>query len=387
MSGYNSIMKYYTLQNDDRYSDNLVDDKLDFEDEINNIDNINRQYLNLEIDDSQLIGNENNGLLNAIFNEENNKNISVYQLNNKDLQQVIHIYKTKENIINKIYLEIELEENTTFDEISNTTKIKLFETLINFTIGGANVIKSTILTNLFMLFSQDINMKQEGNIIQIPILDFNMTKTEKINLKEHESGFPNSSLFCHDVGLNITFKTTELFKYMKFNIKVCGRYLIRKMERYINSIAHEYIFLMSFHDSDDNMENISISYSLEAKCIIIYFIPLNDDYIDYPQIESIEIYKDGNIYIIESSELLYMELFDIIYTVIPLSDDFASWKNINRTLKNPHKYLTSNGMSYENKFKLHINYSLKPTNFVLNYNVVIPNIFRIISGMGGYVYC
>ena len=82
-----------------------------------------------------------------------------------------------------------------------------------------------------------------------------------------------------------------------------------------------------------------------------------------------------------------MELFDICYTIIPLTPEFNSWPNINRTLKNPKKYMTSHTISYKNKFNLYINYESRPDNFEVYINVVTPNIYRIMSGMGDYIFC
>lgn len=246
-----------------------------------------------------------------------------------------------------------------------------------------------------MLFSQDMNIKLEGNKFQIPLVDFNITKinnyndTKGINLREQDYGLPYVALQYHELRMNIEFQSKKLFKNMKFNLLVCGRNLDTQPRCILAQTHHEYIFMMSLIERFDDLDKLSLSYNLNAKIIVIYFTPLNDDYneyIDYPKIVSIEIHKDNVIYLCEYDELLFMELYDICYTVIPLTEDFSSWKNINRTLKNPQKYMTSQMISYSDKFKLYINYESKPENFELNVNIIIPNIYRIMSGMGGYAF-
>lgn len=392
MDPYNKNIFYHTSKNNSRYDDEFLDDQLEFEDELNNMDKINKSFLNSESNNQDLIPEDNgiDGLLNMCFNPENNESIKTLKLNNKDLRQSVSIPRSADTI-NVIYLEIELEENMTFYELTNFERQQLFETMFELTIGGQSIMSSTILTNLFMMFSQDINIKLEGNKFQIPLIDFNMTKigtyTKNINLKDYEYGLPHVALAYHEIRINLEFVTKELFKFMKFNIKVCQRYLESAIRRTLAQVGHEYLFLMSQCESSTNLDVISLNYNFGAKVIILYFIPLNDDYIDYPKIDSIEIQKDDITYLCDSSELLKMELYDICYTVIPITDDFSSWKNINRTLKNPDKYLSSISVPFKNTFKMYINYESKPDNFEIIYNVITPNIYRIMSGMGGFAFC
>jgi hypothetical protein len=372
MNVFNDNIFSYIGKNISRYDDEYLDDLLEFEDEIKNQDKFNRSILNIETNKQDLIGDDNgiNGLLNLCYNQENNQSIKLYELNNKDLRQSILIIRDCD-MLNTIYLEIELE-NMTFYELTNQDKIQLFDTEFDLTVGGATLCKSTILSNLFMLFSQDINIKLEGNKFQIPLVDFtmaNINNYKNINLKNEDLGLPHVALQYHELRMNIRFKTKELFKFMKFNLKVCAKFIDSEPRRCLAQIRHEYLFLQSKYESSKNLDVISLifSYNLGAKVIILYFVPLNDDYIDYPKINEIEIQKDDITYLCDSSELLIMELYDISYTVIPITDDFSSWKNINRTLKNPDKYMTSISVSYKNTFKMYINYESRPDNFEIRY--------------------
>ena len=390
MNALNNNIFSYIGKNNSRYKDEFEDDILEFEDELANQDKINREFFNVE--NTKLnIFNDNgfDSLTNiACNNFEKNEAIRTFQLNNKSQIQTIEIIRYCD-IINTIYLEIELEENMTFDELTNFDKLKLFETRFELQIGGVDIIRALILTNLFMMFCQDINIKLEGNKFQIPLVDFNITKinnysNNNIISRDADYGLPSVALQYHELRLTIEFQTKDLFKYMNFNIIVCGRNLDIQPRRALAQLAHEYLFLQSVFEVSDNLDEISLNYNLGAKVIILYFKPLVEDYIDYPKIESIEILMDEKRIFVDQSELLYMELYDMCYTVIPITDDFSSWKNINRTLKNPHKYMTSIVIPYEKKFKLHINYEYKPDNFEICYNVITPNLYRIMSGMGGW---
>lgn len=396
MSGLKSMVDYYLSNNNDRNNDEFIDDMLDFEDDLANQDKYNKTILDLENNKQDLIGDDNgtNGLLNLCYDKfENNHSIKSYELN-KDLRQSILISRYCD-ILNTIYLEIDLE-NMTFYELTNFDKLQLFDTQFDLTVGGATLCKSTILTNLFILFSQNINIKLEGNKFQIPLVDFTKAninryynydnKEQKLILREEDIGLPHIALQYHELRITIQFKTKELFKFMKFNLKVCGKYIESEPRRALAQASHVYLFLQSQTESFDNLDKINLNYNLGAKLIILYFKPLIDDYIDYPKIESIEIMIDDKIIFIDKSELLFMELYDICYTVIPLTPEFKSWTNINRTLKNLKKHMSSHIVTFENKFILYINYESRPDNFEVCINAITPNIYRIMSGMGGWSY-
>lgn len=405
MASLKLFINNYLGNNNDRNNDEFIDDMLDFEDELKNQDKFNRSILNIENNKQDLIGDDNgiNGLLNLCYNQENNQSIESYEINNENIRQSILLHGNCD-MLNTIYLEIELG-NMTFYELTNQDKIQLFDTEFDLTVGGVTLCKSTILTNLFILFSQDINIKLEGNKFQIPLVDFTMANINKhykysytetsgicgteqnINLRDEDLGLPHVALQYHELRMNIRFTTKELFTFMKFNLKVCGNLILSEPRRALAQIGHEYLFLQSQFDSSKNLDKIKLNYNFGAKFIILYFNPLSEDYIDYPKIESIELYRDRKKLFIEQSELLFMELFDICYTIIPLTPEFNSWPNINRTLKNPKKYMTSHTISYEDKFNLYINYESRPDNFEVYINVVTPNIYRIMSGMGGWIFC
>jgi hypothetical protein len=390
MSSLKLIVDHYLKNNNDRINDEFEDDIIEFEDELANQDKFNRSILNIENNKQDLIGDDNgiNGLLNLYYNKENNQSIKLYEINNKDIIESILIHRNCD-MLNTIYLEIELQ-NMTFYELTNQDKIQLFDTEFDLTVGGATLCKSTILTNLFILFSQDINIKLEDNKFQIPLVDFtigNINNYKNINLRDEDLGLPHVALQYHELRMNIRFTTKELFTFMKFNLKVCGKFIDSESRRALAQIGHEYLFLQSKSELSENLDEINLNYILGGKVIILYFNPLSEDYIDYPKINQIEIHKDDITYLFDSSELLTMDLYDICYTVIPITGEFNSWKNINRTLKNPKKYMSSCTISFEHKFKLYINYESRPDNFEIRYNVITPNIYRIMSGIGWWSYC
>lgn len=393
-----TMMHNYLHKNDSKYDDEFEDDIMDFEYELETQDkyvdyilNANNNKQNIVID-NEISGV--NGLMNLIVNDhENNYRNMSYELNNKDQKQIITIRRTENgDTITTIYLEVELEENMTFNELTNSDKLQLFDICFDFTIGGSYVFKTTILTNLLMLFSQDVNIKLEGNKFQIPLLDFTKANIIKysnngmndINLREEDIGFPLCHLLFHDVRIGIDFRTKNLFTFMKFKIMCCCKYLDIEQRKPIMNSPLEYLFLESFWEESDNLDVVRI-YGRAVKIIVLYYKPLVNDYIDYPEIESIEVTMDDNTLSFDKSELLSMELYDMCYTVIPLTSDFSSWKNINRTLKNPKKYMSSHCI-HSDHFKLNIDYTFKPDNFDVCVNCISINIFRFLSGMGGRAF-
>ena len=378
------LINKYVGKNNVRYQDEFLDDMLEFENELNNMNKINEEYLNTQ----NLIEKEIKKYKEFSLDDTT---LKTFKLNNKDLSQSIHIGRFCD-ILNKINLEIELNDDITFDEISNYDKQQLFETKITFTIGDDPILDTTILSNLFILFSKDLHIECNDNKMEIPLIDFNMSNLNKSklrNINEEKYGLPQISLqyHCTDIGLKFT---KDLFKYMKFNIKAYGYNLGCEERRFMAMNGLEYLFINSEFRSSNNFDEIQM-YVNATKAIIIYFVPVNDDFIEYPQIDTIEVISNDGSFIIEYDDLLTMDLFDVSYTVIGLTDDFSSWKNINRTLKEPHKYLSSSTAQNiaditKDILTFKINYHFKPSNFVLKCNFISPNFLRFMSGMGGKAY-
>ena len=103
------------------------------------------------------------------------------------------------DVINTIYLEITLQEGYEFNNLSLQEKFALFNINLELTIGGTQIWKNTLLSNLFNMICTNINIKSDSNKIQIPIFDFSMMKTlyikeNNIKLNNDEKGFSQASL-------------------------------------------------------------------------------------------------------------------------------------------------------------------------------------------------
>lgn len=366
------------------YEDELISDQLDFENELDNLDKINKKYLDFEPTEKLVVDDHitgySGGFNRLVQYNENTSTNYIVDISSNELEHNIMILRNFD-VLQTIYLEITLNDlSLTFDTLPNYIKRQLFNTQFKFNISGNSVMSGTILANIFLLFCKDINIKTDTNTIQIPIIDFNLNSLGNYD----DNGYPMIMASLTEQILNLKFTSDELFKFMTFKVILCGRLLlcrIRKPLCYSTEVS-EYLYLFSKTFLCDSLDtNKIITGYADVKALIITFDPLDDNYIDYPKIESVEIYLIGNktTYYCDYEDLLFMEVCGDCYTIVPLAEDFSSWKNIANTLKYPEKYLSADSLR-GGCIKVQINYDYRPDNFQLNCTTIFPNILRFLNG-------
>ena len=415
MSAYYNCIKAYA--NNDTYDDPINYDQQEFIDSITNYDkNLEKD---LEYDD-----NPNEKILNMDKDTESFMRLVANPLNNYYITSIdIYFPKIKNNenktirtstiiprngdVLNTIYLEITLPDGcelsidnskrnnlsktnyfgSDFNNLSLQEKFALFNINLDLQIGGVTIWKNTLLSNLFTLICTNINIKSDSNKIQIPIFDFSMMKTTKqtSSLFDYEKGFSQVGLQYHEMRINMDIET-NITKFMKCKYIIKGRQLESDKRQFLVKTAQEYCIMLSSHEESDNLEFYNLQSCLGMKTLIIYFEPKNDDYIDYPKINFIEVIQDDIIILIEQEDLLELEMFDTNMIVLPLTKEFNSWKNINNFYENPHKYMSKSIVGYKEKFHLNIYYESKPDNFTIHFTQLIPNIYRQMHGMGSLAF-
>lgn len=399
MSGYYNCIKAYA--NDDIYNDPINYDHQEFEDSMTNYDKNLEKDLVYDDDPNKEILHIDKGL-ESLFRLINNPLNAYYissididfpKSNNNKIKTVRNTTYIPRNgdVLNTIYLEITLPDGYGYDfnNLSLQEKFALFNINLELTIGGSTIWRNTLLSNLFTIICTNINIKSDSNKIQIPIFDFSMMKTTKQapSLFDYEKGFPHNSLQYHEMIINMVIEK-NITKFMKFKYIIKGRQLETEKRRFITQNAQEYCIMFSSHEESNDLEfyNLILENNIGLKALIIYFEPKNDDYIDYPKINFIEVIQDDIISLIEQEDLLELEMFDVNMIVLPLTKEFNSWKNINNFYENPHKYMSKSVVGYKEKIHINIYYESKPDNFTIHFTQIIPNIYRQMYGMGGVTF-
>ena len=390
---YNCIKAY---ANDDIYNDPINYDHQEFEDSMTNYDkNLEKDLVYDDNPNKEILHIDNGGesLFRLINNPLNAYYISSIDIdfpksNNNKIKTVRTTTYIPRNgdVLNTIYLEITLSDGYGYDfnNLSLQEKFALFNINLELTIGGSTIWKNTLLSNLFTIICTNINIKSDSNKIQIPIFDFSMMKTTKQapSLFDYEKGFSHNSLQYHEMRINMEIEK-NITKFIKFKYIIKGRELENVKRRFLAQTAQEYLIMQSSHEESNDLEFYNLINKFGLKALIIYFEPKSDDYIDYPKINFIEVIQDDIVIFVDKSELLELEMFDVNMIVLPLTKEFDSWKNINNFFENPHKYMSTNVISYKDKFHVNIYYESKPDNFTIHFIQLIPNIYRQMSGMGG----
>ncbi len=373
----NKTMKCYS--HDDIYEDDLVENNYDFEDMQQNAEKI-------ALKDLQHFENQENNyeLIKDTLSNAGTNDVCYSHILNAGSQNRMSL--RNHDVITSAYLEIELPEQQTFDDLELTEKYSLFNITFSLIVEGNLIVNSSVLANLFMMICQELTIKSNANIIQIPILDFATIKTcydrsVKNKLDDDELGLFRIASKHHCMVMCVNLDDV-LISDAKFKLKIKGKMLNDEKKTFLDEYPIQSLFIIARHSVETNIDSFNVFYYGGAKAIILHFQP-KCDYVEYPKIKSITVINDQNSTYFDSSELLEMELFDIIFFVLPLSKDFASWKNINRLLTNPQKYFSSD-MMYSpddtDKITLLIEYEFKPNDFTLFVNALIPNIFLQIDG-------
>lgn len=261
--------------------------------------------------------------------------------------------------IENIYLEITLPENETFDDLEIDEKYKLFNISISIQVDTNTIIEISLLTSLFMTISRGLNIKSNNNILQIPILDFNLQKLTRCNSDWYDAnGF---IVYVHkEIYLYIHNDLADNPKF-KFNFFIKGKLFDSpKRRHFAERLIYTPIFTSISGISNDNI----YVETYNPKMIILYFEP-KTEYVEYPRISYINLkYNDTNKNY-SCSDLLEMTIFDITLYILPLSHDFSNWTNIHKALKDPYNNLSTD--EQKSNLYLNIEYELISQTFLLHY--------------------
>jgi hypothetical protein len=301
------------------------------------------------------------------------------------------------NVINNLYLEIELDKN--FDEMTIKEKYAVLNSTIKIEIGKDKIDTLKIMTCLCNQIFCGNNIKEDNNIIQVPLYNFDTFVDKKTGAKGFRLFDVNSQ------SLKIILEINNDIKHFKYKIVVNGQ-IYKITETMLKSIESMkmYILLQNQYDAtltaeqnlnrnvlpvNNKTTRYKLSFNRIVKYILIYFTPNKDvDFWlmneDYPLIsKAILIIFDKNVLEFENEDLLDIEMFGIKIYLLPLCKEFSNFENMSETFKDPLKKMTSNGITFvENYGSIEIEYENEtPDLYNINFIGVNLNCMMVSNGM------
>lgn len=298
-----------------------------------------------------------------------------------ELKEVRFTLTNGMDVVNKIYLELELD----FDELSKEEKVLfLMNTTIELRIGGSTIDKGLLLSLLFYQICSGEKINYKDGKIQIPIYNFNSFTNNSTNV----SGLPLIGL-CYSL-VCFYIRTPLKLKRSEMRLIVIGNCYENTIRRNLVNYGNRSSFLMiqnQYTGADKCQPGFQckhrLNYNHIVKCILFYFSSEDDDIIS-PNIETVKIsHNKYSPIVYNEDEILSFEIFDIKIYLVPFSKDFSSWEKINETLSNPKDMLIE-GTSFGrlDTSTIEIETDERMDDLYVNYIGISFNCFETVSGMG-----
>jgi hypothetical protein len=307
---------------------------------------------------------------------------------------LFRINSSKIHYIDNIWLRIELPESL-FD-LTDKQKYSLLNTIITMRHGLYHQLSSNnMMSCIFNQICSGKNIKQNNNIIEIPLFNFdtmtaNKRDSTQIGKQTHTyRGFPmiltDSTV---DIYIHMPGQCIEDLKYSLI-CDGCGYGAVPFLGSMYNGCAFLHM------QNTIITEKTKIKHYLRlcginkiVKAIFIYFSPLTYQINDQiPMIEKVKLsVEDTDLIYFEPDDLLDIDIFGIKIYVLPLSKEFSDWDHINETFcsnGNTLKQLSPSGINLSNIdcLHLHINfYNELPDNYITHICVVNIGIIEFFAG-------
>jgi len=290
------------------------------------------------------------------------------------------------DVINNFYLEIELDNN--LDEITMEEKYALLNSRIKISTVGDTIEDVSIMACLCNQICYGNNIKEDNHIIQIPLYNFDTCVDKKYNVKGHP--------VCHACPRIYLYLDNKI-KHFNYKIIANGQAYPKDIREHIKTSRYSHVILQSQYERGSLSiwrGRHKLNFNHIAKYFLIYFSP--DKNVDfwqmnenYPLICKLTLYVNGkNVLEFENEDLLDFEIFGIKIYLLPLCKEFSSFENINNTLKNPLKKLSSSGINLTccNTY-IDIEFENEQVN-TYNFNIICVdlNCIRITGGISNLAY-
>lgn len=308
------------------------------------------------------------------------------------------------DIINNIFLEIELDES--FTDLTSEEKYAILDSDVELVIGGSTIDKSKILSCLFIQLCSGQKINEKENRIQIPIYDFNsLWFTSKNGEKEkygNLKGLPLISMIFSQLKINLF--VPKILNKFKMNLVLHGK-IIDAIDR-SNLVRGQDLQFIIFQNKilehkEKYYNNIKLNFNNLSKFMLIYFKPkvfTNTNFwdlsLEYPELEYAKLVFHGlSIFSLDFSdkddEILSFEFFGIKIYLLPYSNDIDTWEKIKESFENIYENFNHNFINFSrlDHVKLNLDISGNKENFDIIINNINFNIIQIIGGMCGLKFC
>jgi hypothetical protein len=343
---------------------------------------------------------EEEGFTNKMYDIIINKPKYVYDytyINNYNLLKLgdnisyDFLLKRQFDIISNIYIELEIDD---LFNLSIQERYNILSSEIHMTAGGTNILSFNLLTSIFLSICQGKNIKQDNNIIQIEIINF-----EKLIKKNSKNIIYGIKLpFYQETKITITMKC---IKNLKIRLLIHGAYYDSNNLRDIYTGEHN-LFIMTnnlYRYRYGLIKNHSYQLNFVlTDFILIFYLPNKDNndnfIIKYPEINNVRLVKIKEEYHWNETNILTFQIFDIVIYVLPTSSELYSWEKIMEKMKEPEndswekiekKYKKNTNFEnlsqvVNNKYTLHIE-SINEEFFDICLCTINKNVLSFVEGM------
>lgn len=305
------------------------------------------------------------------------------------------------DIINNIFLEIELDES--FTDLSSEEKYAILDSDVELVICGSTIDKSKILSCLFIQLCSGQKINEKEKTIQIPIYDFNslLYKATKNGEKYGNlKGLPLIAMQFSLIKINLFMpKILDKFKMnLVLQAKVLDNIDRKNLARGLD--LQFIIFQNQIHEHREKYyNNIKLNFNNLSKFMLIYFKPkvfTNTNFwdlsLEYPELEYAKLIFNG-LFSLDFSdkddEILSFEFFGIKIYLLPYSNDIDTWEKIKESFGNIYENFNHNFINFSrlDHVKLNLDISGNKENFDIIINNINFNVIQIIGGMCGLKFC
>jgi hypothetical protein len=304
------------------------------------------------------------------------------------------IESSKIHYIDNIWLKIELPESL-FD-LTDKQTYSLLNAIVILKIGLYSMSVNNMMTCIFNQICSGRNIKQNNNMIEIPLFNFDIlsaNKKEAYDSKQIHAyrGFPTISIVdTTEIEIEMPEQCIEDLKYSL----ICDGHNYGRV-RIKERIDSEILFL--YMQNTIMTASIKTRYFLPisgknkiVKAILIYFSPLTYQINNQvPMIEKVTLYINDKVLLcFEADDLLDVDIFGIKIYVLPLSKEFSDWEHINGTFcsnGNVLKQLSPSGINSHEMYDMHLNIKFyneleSPDNYATTISLIHTQILSIFNG-------
>jgi hypothetical protein len=308
-------------------------------------------------------------LTDFICNKEMNRTTITEKYNGSDKINIL--INRNYDVLEKIYLHIEFN-----NEITNKDIFKLLEIELEFTIGGLTIFRSHIIFSFIIALVKGINIFPEINVLRLPIYDFT----------DHSDCLPIISLQHHDCKFILKNITKHFSSAKLFEFKLVSKYQSNNSRRRLAQNFHAHNIWTNQRWTEYVKHNVpfELKANLLIQCILFYYDVEDHDFDSY--IESISFNANHTDWLtFEQDELIIMHIYNFKIYIICLDPKYKNENMFNKQFRtyNDQKDIIGVNFSRLDNIECKINFSDSVIGKKIHIDFMSLNQLRIAYGMAG----